>query len=136
LSDETGIILVKDGRFSKSIKIEKPVLKSIVSDYWYQDVFLAPGYSLHFSLDAENIEKTYKISGKGSEENRIFDAINLFGGNGWDSKVAKSYQVYAIPTFVLIDYNGKIIDAQAPRPSSDKIRPKLDGLLAGKSDDD
>lgn len=56
-------------------------------------------------------------------------AINLFAPNGWEADVVKAYQIYGIPTFVLIDKDGNIIDAQAPRPSSVDIRKTLDELL-------
>ncbi len=55
--------------------------------------------------------------------------ISLIAENGWNSKVSKAYQISGIPTFVLIDREGKIIDTQAPRPSSDLIRPTIDKLL-------
>jgi len=56
-------------------------------------------------------------------------AVNLFAPNGWEADVVKAYQIYGIPTFVLIDKDGNIIDAQAPRPSSVEIRKTLDKLL-------
>ena len=57
------------------------------------------------------------------------EAVNLFAPNGWEADVVKAYQIYGIPTFVLIDKDGNIIDAQAPRPSSIEIRKTLDELL-------
>ncbi|MDA3819170.1 MAG: TlpA disulfide reductase family protein [Candidatus Delongbacteria bacterium] len=45
---------------------------------------------------------------------------------GWDCKLCNDYNIKAIPRFLLIDRNGKIISASAPRPSSDEIKPLLD----------
>lgn len=58
------------------------------------------------------------------------ESINLFAGEGWRSEAVKSYQITGVPTFVLIDREGKIIDAQAQRPSSSDIRKVLDALPA------
>jgi hypothetical protein len=46
--------------------------------------------------------------------------------------VAKAYQIYGVPSFKLINKEGIIIDAGAPRPSSDEIRRVIDNLLDGK----
>lgn len=39
------------------------------------------------------------------------------------------YKVQGIPRFILIDPQGNIINVDAPRPSSDEIRPLLENLL-------
>jgi len=59
------------------------------------------------------------------KENRK-EGISLFAGS---SDVAKAYQITGIPTFVLIDKEGKIMDSQAPRPSSTVIYKTLDDIL-------
>ena len=43
--------------------------------------------------------------------------IQLHAEKAWQSDVSKSYQIYGIPTFVLIDAEGNIIDYPATRPS-------------------
>jgi thiol-disulfide isomerase/thioredoxin len=48
---------------------------------------------------------------------------------GWDCSICDDYFIKGIPRFILIDAEGKIIDATAPRPSSDEIRPLLDKLI-------
>jgi thiol-disulfide isomerase/thioredoxin len=63
------------------------------------------------------------------------ECISLIANNGWNSDVAKAYQIQGIPTFVLIDKDGKIITCSAPRPSSPDVRKTLDehlGVLAMK----
>ncbi|OZV67992.1 TlpA family protein disulfide reductase [Winogradskyella aurantia] len=47
----------------------------------------------------------------------------------FDSEVYKEYQVNGLPSFVLIDTEGKIIDSVADKPSSEEIRETLNELL-------
>ncbi|QKG79620.1 TlpA disulfide reductase family protein [Tenuifilum thalassicum] len=56
--------------------------------------------------------------------------VQLHADGAWSSDAAKNYQIKGIPTFVLIDANGKIVSPSAPRPSSEEIRPLLDQELA------
>lgn len=44
-------------------------------------------------------------------------------------KIMQAYSMNGIPRYILIDKNGKIIDANAERPSSGKIEPILRNLL-------
>jgi thiol-disulfide isomerase/thioredoxin len=57
------------------------------------------------------------------------ECISLIANSGWNSDVSKAYQIQGIPTFVLIDKDGKIITCSAPRPSSPDIRKTLDEHL-------
>ena len=45
--------------------------------------------------------------------------------DGW-SDITRSYAIFSIPRFLLIDKEGKIISVDAPRPSSTSIRPLID----------
>lgn len=47
--------------------------------------------------------------------------LNLIADNGRDSEFIKSYQILYPPRFILIDENGNIIDADAPKPSDKKL---------------
>lgn len=56
--------------------------------------------------------------------------IQLISENGWNTDFVRKYLITGIPRFILIDSEGKIVSADAPRPSSgEKIRKMLDGLL-------
>lgn len=48
---------------------------------------------------------------------------------GWDNQFMKDYGINSIPRFMVFDKEGKVVDLDAPRPSSEKIRPLLDSLL-------
>lgn len=56
--------------------------------------------------------------------------IQLYMGTKDD--FMKKYIINGIPRFILLDKEGKIIKADAPRPSNPEIRTLFDGLLAGK----
>ncbi len=49
-----------------------------------------------------------------------------------DMPFLKKYVVDGIPRFILLDKEGKIIDADAPRPSDKTLIPLLDKTIAGK----
>lgn len=45
------------------------------------------------------------------------------------SAIAKQFNISSIPRYVVIGKNGKVINANAPRPSDPKIRELFDELL-------
>ena len=47
--------------------------------------------------------------------------IQLFADNDWQSKFVTDYAIEGIPRFVLIDPEGNIVTADAPRPSNPKL---------------
>ncbi len=47
--------------------------------------------------------------------------VQLFAPDGWQSDFIKAYQIYGIPRFILVDPEGKIVSASAPRPSSEHL---------------
>lgn len=55
--------------------------------------------------------------------------VQLFADNDWNSQFIKDFNINGIPRFILIDPKGKIVNANADRPSSAKLVEVLDGLL-------
>jgi hypothetical protein len=55
--------------------------------------------------------------------------IQLFADKNWNSDFMKSFSINSIPRFILIDPSGKVVSADAARPSSPKLQEQLDGLL-------
>lgn len=55
--------------------------------------------------------------------------IQIYAPNGWQTQFIKDYRIKGIPRFILLDKNGNIVDASAPRPSDDKIRRLLNELI-------
>jgi thiol-disulfide isomerase/thioredoxin len=97
---------------------ELPEYMKLQADYKNKNI-------IFISISLDDNKKSWE---KSLEENKP-QCVSLVAENGWNSKVARAYQISGIPTFVLIDKSGKIIDSQAPRPSSSEIRKKLDDLL-------
>ncbi|HJV77597.1 MAG TPA: TlpA disulfide reductase family protein [Paludibacter sp.] len=97
---------------------EMPGYLKLQSDYKGKDIAFI---SISIDEDKGSWEKVVKESKA--------DGISLITTGGIDSNVAKAYQINGIPTFVLIDKAGKIINSQAQRPSDNNLRKTLDALL-------
>ncbi len=65
-------------------------------------------------------------------EKENLGGTQLLAEGAWKSEVAKAYNILGIPRFLLIDAEGKIVSANAPRPSnpetSDMIRSSIINL--------
>ncbi|MFV5683939.1 TlpA family protein disulfide reductase [Flavobacterium sp. GB2R13] len=77
------------------------------------------------SIDVQKDMEKWKTLIKDKE----LGGIQLFADNDWNSKFAKDYGINSIPRFILIDPNGKIINADALRPSAPKLEIQLNTLL-------
>jgi thiol-disulfide isomerase/thioredoxin len=55
--------------------------------------------------------------------------IQLMADNDWKSKFVQDYAIQGIPRFILIDPNGNIVSADAPRPSDPKLIKLLEEEL-------
>ena len=60
------------------------------------------------------------------EENLV--GLHLFSDKNWESDFVKNYNIQGIPRFILIDPNGNVVDANAPRPSSKNLVELFDSL--------
>ena len=47
--------------------------------------------------------------------------IQLMADNDWNSNFVKEYAIEGIPRFILVDPQGNIVSADAPRPSNPKL---------------
>lgn len=54
--------------------------------------------------------------------------LQLFSDKNWQSDFVQNYNINAIPRFILIDPEGNVVDANAPRPSSKKLIELFDSL--------
>lgn len=54
--------------------------------------------------------------------------IQLLADKGWSSQICLDYQISELPRFLLIDPEGRLIDADAPRPSSAELAGMLERL--------
>lgn len=55
--------------------------------------------------------------------------IQLFSDNAFNTRIAKDYKINAIPRFLLFDKKGRILDANADRPSLPRLKKHLLQLL-------
>jgi thiol-disulfide isomerase/thioredoxin len=56
------------------------------------------------------------------------EGIQLLADNLFDSKFIREYGIQGIPRFILIDKDGNIVNAEAPKPSDPKLIELLDSL--------
>jgi len=59
-------------------------------------------------------------------KNRNMSGIQLWSGK--DTRFQQEYQINGIPRFILIDPQGNIVDANAPRPSDPRLRNIFNSL--------
>jgi thiol-disulfide isomerase/thioredoxin len=99
-------------------RMEIPYYEKLKDKYKNKNI-----HFLSISVD-ENTEGWKKFIKEKSMKGNQFIAIGNF-----DSDIARGYNIRGIPRFILIDKEGKILDANAPRPSSNEIHKVLAGLL-------
>lgn len=89
-------------------KKEIPFLKSVEEKYHDKNIEF-----VSISVDKNKEAWTKMVSEK------ELGGIQLHSGD--DREFSKAYEVTGIPRFILLDPNGNIVDADAPRPSSPKL---------------
>ena len=109
-------------------KAEIPSLKQLEHDYADKNIAF-----VSMSIDDDRSHGDSWDKAKAKWKAMITDmnlgGIQIHAPKGWQSQFVRDYKINGIPRFILIDTEGKIVDANAPRPSSDKLRVKLDALL-------
>lgn len=73
--------------------------------------------------EMKNIEKW-----KTMVANKSLAGVQLISDDNFNSKFIKDYKINSIPRFILIDPNGNIVKADAPRPSSNDIVTLLESI--------
>lgn len=96
---------------------EIPDLKRLEKKYRYK-----PIQFLSVSIDKSKSAWEYKV------ENDNLKGIQLHAEDAWNSSIVKDYKIGGIPRFILIDPEGNIVDANAPRPSGN-IENQLNKLF-------
>jgi len=101
-------------------KAEIPALKQLEKDFQGQDVQF-----VSISMDKpKELEKWKKFVAE-----KELTGIQLFADNAFESDIATSYKINAIPRFLLFDKEGNIVDANATRPSNPKTKQQITDLL-------
>lgn len=97
-------------------RAEIPSLQKLLEEYHGKDITF-----LSVSVDTDRDEWLKMLADK------VLGGTQLWA-DGW-SEITKSYAIFGIPRFMLFSADGNVISTNAPRPSSDEIRPLLDANL-------
>ena len=93
-------------------KAEIPSLKKVEAQYHGKNIEF-----VSISVDALKDHDKWKAMVTEKE----LKGIQLFSDKSWKSEFVQGYLIKGIPRFILIDTEGNIITANAPRPSSEKL---------------
>ncbi|WP_299886549.1 TlpA disulfide reductase family protein [uncultured Lacinutrix sp.] len=100
-------------------KAEIPSLKKIEKEYHDKNIAF-----VSTSIDvADSHQKWVDMVNK--EE---LGGVQLMADNDWKSKFVVDYGINGIPRFILIDPQGNIVNADAPRPSNPKLKELFNSL--------
>lgn len=99
---------------------EIPSLKKVEEDYHNKKLTF-----VSVSIDVEKDHETWK----NMVNEKQLKGIQLMADNNWKSNFVQEYDILGIPRFILLDPEGKIVLADAPRPSDPALRKLLDGLM-------
>lgn len=101
-------------------RAEIPFLKKTEEKYHDKNIVF-----MSISIDKQaDMEKWRKMV-----KEKELGGVQLFADNDWNSKFVTDFGVTGIPRFILIDPNGKVVNADAPRPSSPELASVLDGIV-------
>ncbi|UNY98557.1 TlpA family protein disulfide reductase [Zhouia spongiae] len=114
LSDLKGKYLYIDvwATWCGPCKREIPFLKKIESRYHDKNIEFV-------SISIDNPEDRNKWRQMVEKEN--LGGVQLLADNAFNSKFVQDYLIKGIPRFILLDPQGNIVMANAPRPSDDKL---------------
>ncbi len=106
-------------------KQEIPFLKDVEKKFHGQNIEFV-STSIDRAADHEKWENMVNTQDLGG--------VQLFADNDWTSKFVKDYAINGIPRFILIDPQGNIVSADAPRPSDPKLTAMLESELDSEKD--
>ncbi len=123
LSDLKGKVVLIDvwATWCGPCKGEIPHLKKLEEQYHGKNV-------VFMSISVDEVKDLQKW--KDFVKNEGLTGLQLFGGNGWKSDVAKFYNITGIPRFMLVDKAGNMVTDDAPRPSNPELKTMIDKYLA------
>lgn len=97
-----------------------PDLKQLEHDYRNENIAF-----VSISVDKPKAKEKWKAMVK----KKGLAGIQLFADNGFDSEFIDTFGISSIPSFILIDPEGKIVQRRTSKPSAQKIRTTFDALL-------
>lgn len=103
-------------------KREIPYLKKLEESYKEKNItFVSISVDNGRGYRANTKEEAFKLSKAGWKkmvDEKELTGVQLFSDKAWESDFIQSYKIKGIPRFILIDPDGNIVSADAPRPSS------------------
>jgi thiol-disulfide isomerase/thioredoxin len=119
LSDFVGSVVYVDvwATWCGPCVAEVPHLIVLEEDYQDENITF-----LGVSVDTDSLAWTSFIDEKGMH------GVHVNTG-AWRTHLMDDYAINGIPRFMVFDQEGKVVDLDAPRPSSEEIRPLLDSVL-------
>ncbi|GAA4295995.1 TlpA family protein disulfide reductase [Aestuariibaculum suncheonense] len=93
-------------------KAEIPFLKEVEKEYHDKNIEF-----VSISVDTQNNRDKWKEM----VEEKELGGIQLLADHAFDSKFVQDYLIKGIPRFILLDPQGNIVTANAPRPSNEKL---------------
>lgn len=100
-------------------KYEIPFLKEVEQKFHDKNIEF-----VSISIDQKKDHQTWK---EFVTEHQMV-GTQLFADNDWKSQFIQDYVIEGIPRFILLDTEGNIISADAPRPSDEKLSEMLSEL--------
>lgn len=101
-------------------RAEIPFLKEIEKKYHDKNIVFTS-----ISVDKSKDFEKWKTMVKEKE----LGGVQVFADNDWNSDFIKAFSINSIPRFILIDPSGKVVKADASRPSSPELQVQLNALL-------
>lgn len=95
-------------------KGEIPYLKTLEEELHTEDIAFV-------SISVDNDKAAWEKMVKEKE----LKGYQLFAPKAWESSIIKDYAIRGIPRFIIIDKEGKLVDANASRPSNPETKDKL-----------
>jgi len=106
--------------WSMKAKGQMPYLKNTIEKYKSENILF-----VNISLDEQKDIEKWRTA---IVENKI-GGVNLFSDKARKSDFVKALKITGVPRFIIIDPDGKILVAAAPRPSDPELQKVLDSLL-------
>ncbi len=93
-------------------KREIPFLKKVEKQFHDKNIEF-----VSISIDNNKDHKAWKKM----VTDEALGGTQLFADNNWKSEFVQGYNIQGIPRFILIDPDGNVVNADAPRPSSSEL---------------
>lgn len=109
-------------------KAEIPSLKQLEHDYKGKNIAF-----VSLSVDDNQAHKgSWDLANqkwRAMVKEKTLGGIQLFAPKGWETPFIRDFKINSIPRFILLDTEGNIIDASAPRPSDKRLRTLFNEII-------